>query len=73
MEQKLTKEQTNIILFLNDEIERAVKNLKQAEINMEAQIELLRKFYDLPEGKAQFRAEGQEVVLVIEESEREKK
>lgn len=39
---------------------------------MDAQIELLRKFHDLPAGKAQFRAEGQEIIMSIEDTDLEK-
>lgn len=67
MEQKLTKEQTRVILILNEAIGQARNNLVQAERDMDAQVELLQKFHNLPEGKAQLRAEDQEIIMFIEE------
>lgn len=67
MEHRLTKEQTRVVIILNDGIVQARNMLVQADRDMDAQIELLRKFHNLPEGKAQLRAEGQEIIMFIEQ------
>lgn len=71
MEHKLTASQVRTLAALNNQIQQAQAMLQMAYSDLDAQKQLLRKYYDMPEGEMKFRQEGQEVVMFVEEKQDE--
>lgn len=73
MEHKLTKEQARVVIILNGGIVQAKQNLEQANLDFSSHTELLKNYLGYKsEANVQFRAEGQEIIMIIEDTDPKK-
>lgn len=67
MEQKLTKSQSNILIYLAEQKEKCKKEFEELSLSEQEQVEMLIKYYDLPTGQYGLKVEGEDLVLYVVE------
>lgn len=67
MEQKLTKSQARILIYLAEEKEKLKKQFEELSLSEQEQVEMLIKYYDLPSGEYGLKVDEEDLILYVVE------
>jgi len=73
MEQKLTKSQSKILIYLAEEKEKCKKEFEELAQSEQEQVEMLIKYYELPSGQYGLKIDGEDLILYVVEDLKETK